>query len=46
MYTLRDESDEAEAERCKLRRDGELAKQAEIEQRKREELEDWENRDN
>ena len=49
MYILRDEFDEAEAERCRLRkqrRDGELAKQKEIEQRQREEREDWEKRDN
>lgn len=45
MYILRDKFDEEEAERCRLRkqrRDGELAKQEEIELRQREELADWE----
>ena len=40
MFFEVEEFDEAEARRC------ELAKQKEIEQRQREEREDWEKRDN
>ena len=49
MFFETEEFDEAEAERCRLRkqrRDGELAKQKEIEQRQREEREDWERKIN